>query len=82
MNETKQKQWDTNFKSFMKMTSRSLLFSIVGFLLSQKFEAPDRLIRFFNLAMITSFVGCATWIVLIIIGVIMYIKKEIKNSGN
>lgn len=76
MNETPQKQFDTSFKSFIKMTSISLLFSIAGLLLSQRFEAPERLIRFFNLATIISIVGCATWILLIIIGVIMYIKKK------
>ena len=82
MNETKPKPSDANFKSFMKITSLSLLFSVVGFLLSQRFEAPERLVRFFNLALITSIVGCSTWILLLIIGVIMYFNKEKKNRGN
>lgn len=82
MNETKPKPFDANFKSFMKITSLSLLFSVVGLLLSQRFEAPERLIRFFNLATITSIIGCATWVLLIIIGAIMYVKKEMKNRGN
>ena len=82
MNETKPKPFDANFKSFMKITSLSLLFSVVGFLLSRRFEAPERLVRLFNLALITSIVGCSTWILLLIIGVIMYINKEKKNRGN